>query len=403
MQMTSTETQPETDSVTRLSSVLNKITGGALSFSEMEGPRRELAGISSDFSTASAAAAEKLAKSLPSIKDYGSRWIAARMLRDIALKDETQGDVALIAICSTLSREKDAGLRYMLCDLLRDLGLKHENLAVPAAVAIAEAAGSEKDIPALMSEKTALLALGLKYEAAAPVALAGLGKMLQNADAPHTCIRLSSGLRDIALQHPSLAPGVIGAMADATAQGSDPMTVQQVARHMTDIARSAADTLPQVVDIAGARAALATKSENIFAWTNVLHHLGAADPMLVITALKEGLASPAVLSHADKRRAYICNLSHLAENGKTESGLCSGALLKVLKEEPDAHHRRLVIGGLMNCVRNRINPKAIRQGLKDQLRRERDRETKDMLERALRSLGYICPVPKLVPVQAALS
>ncbi|TAL30292.1 MAG: hypothetical protein EPN97_12780 [Alphaproteobacteria bacterium] len=396
--MTSTGTQPENDGVARLSSVLNKIAGGALSFSEMEGPRRELAGISSDFNGVSGAAAEKLAEALPRITDYGSRWIAARMLRDIALKNETQGAAALTALCGAVSREKDAGMRYMLCDLLRDVGLKHENLAVSAATTIAEAAGRENDIPALMSEKAALLALGLKYASAAPVAIAGLSNVMQGANAPHTSIRLSAGLRDIALQHPLFSADVIGVMADAARNGADSVTVQQITRHMTEIALNAPDVLPQAVEVASARVKSENKFENIFAWTNVLHNLSAADPALVITILKDGLASPAVMSHADKRRAYICNLSDLADTGKTESGICSGALLKALKEEPDAHHRRLIIGGLMTCVRNRINPKAIRQGLKDQLRKERDRETKDTLERALRSLGYLAPAPRLVPL-----
>jgi hypothetical protein len=113
--------------------------------------------------------------------------------------------------------------------------------------------------------------------------------------------------------------------------------------------------------------------------------------------MKKGLRNPAILSHKDKRRAYICNLSKLAETGTAEAGICSGMLLDILKQEPDAHQRRLAVSGLMTCVRNKINPKAVKQGLKDLQSQERDPETREALARALRSLGYIRPVQNLVP------
>lgn len=403
--MTGTETQPENDSLTRLSGVLNKLAGRGLTISETEDQRRDLAGLSVDFKGACLPAAEKIAEALPKMTDYGARWIGARMLRDFGLKNETEGDFALRTICNVLQTEKSPGARYMFCNLLRDLGLAHDGLALKAAAAIAGTAGREKDSEALMAQKCALRDLALKYEAVSPVAVEGLGTALQNNTEPYARILLSSDLRDIALKHPVQSCTVIATIAGAALESQDSWVTQHATRHIAAIALQFPGSLLMAVAMETAAEGLARagKLETVFSWSNMLGDLSAADPMQGMLAMKKGLRNPAVMAHKDKRRAYICNLSNLADAGTAEAGICSGMLLDILKQEPDAHQRRLVIKGLMTCVHNKINPKAVKQGLKDLQSGERDPETRETLARALRSLGYIRPVQNLVPLQPAMA
>lgn len=400
MQMTSTEAQPENDGLTQLSSVLNKLAGRGLTIGEAEDQRKQLSTLSANFKGASVPAAEKLAEVLPKMTDYGARWIAARMLRDFGLKNETEGAFALKAICDVLETEKSAGARYMFCNLLRDLGLAHEGLALTAATAVAETVEREKDSEALMSQKAALKELALKYEAASHVAVAGLSAAQQNSTDPYARILLSSDLRDIALKHPVQSCTVIAVITDAAQARQDSWVTQHATRHIAPIALQFPGSLlmAATMQAAAAGVARAEKLETVFAWSNLLGELSKADPMLGLIALKNGLRNPVVMAHKDKRRAYICNLSALAEAGTAEAGVCSGMLLDILKQEPDAHQRRLAIKGLMACVHNKINPKAVKQGLKDLQLQEKDPETRETLARALRSLGYIRPVQNLVPV-----
>lgn len=401
--MTSTPTQPGGDSLTRLSDVLNKLAGRSLTMGETEEERKKLAAMSLNFNGASVPAAEKIAETLPGMTDYGSRWIASRMLRDLGLKDETQGDFALTTLCATLSAEKDPGSRYMLCNLVRDLGLAHEGLAVTAAAAIAGTVGREKDSEALMSEKGSLMALGLKYEAAGAIAVAGLSKALQENTEPYSRILLSSDLRDIGLKYPSQARAVITSVCKATQNETDTWTTQHVAQHLTSVALKNPSVAPQAMTAFSAGVARATRIESIFAWSNALNTLGKSHPMAAIVAMEQGFDDPAITAHKDKRRAYICNLSALADIGHPEAEACSKVLLKNLKKEPDAHQRRLIIKGLVTCINNRIDSRDVKDGLRKQLSREKDRETRETLERALRSLGYIKPVSNLVPFRPLMA
>ena len=166
-----TDALAQTGSTDGLSDVLNKLAcSRKMSLGDVANKRQKLADMSLSFNSTSTPLAEKLAATLPDITDYGSRWIAARMLRDTGLTDEARGEFAMTALCTALTVEKDAGSRYMLASLLRDIGLKHESLAVVAAAAIGGSLCREKDPYARSAEKNSLMALGMKYEAAGGVA-----------------------------------------------------------------------------------------------------------------------------------------------------------------------------------------------------------------------------------------
>jgi hypothetical protein len=392
--MTDTLSQPETDSLTRLSDVLNKLTRrGSLTISDVAAERQKLADMALSFNGASTPVAEKLAEALPGMTDYGSRWIAARMLKETGLKDEKQGEFALDTLASALATEKDSGSRHMLAALIRDIGVAHEALAVPAAAAISSALGREKDAYAHSAEKQSLMTLGMKYEAAGAVATAGVSKALLEETDSYMRIMHANNLRDLGLKYASQSGAAVTSLAKALAKESDTGPLRQIAQNIARISDKNPATVPQAVSALTAGVVRAQTSDAVAANSTALMSIGEKHPLPVIVAMEKDYAAfrEEGLANKDKRRNYICDLSRLAGLGATEALACSKVLLNALNGEPEAHHRRLIIGGLMTCARSGIDETEIREGLKTQLNGERDRETRDTLERSLRSLGYVKP------------
>jgi hypothetical protein len=144
-----------------------------------------------------------------------------------------------------------------------------------------------------------------------------------------------------------------------------------------------------------------TRSDAIAAFANGLMALGEQNPLGVIAAIGQDYDEFKGAAGRDKRRMMICNLSNLAGMGPAEALAASGALLGKMADEPEAFHRRLIIDGLMTCAREGIDVTAVKEELKTQLARERDRETRETLERNLRSLGYVKPFGNVVNFPAA--
>ncbi len=403
--MTDTLTQPETDSLTRLSDILNKLAGRqGLSISDVAAERQKLADMALTFNGEAAPVAEKLAEALPGMADYGSRWIAARMLKETGLKDETQGDFALQSLSAALVTEKDPGTRYMLAALVRDIGIAHEALAVPAAAAISGALAREKDPYARNAEKNSLMALGIKYEAAGAVAVAGASKALLEEADPYSRIMLANDLRDLALKYASQAGAVVTSLSKAGKKEADAGTLRNVTQNIAKIAGRHQGSLPQAIAALAAGVAEKNGSDGVAAYASALAQIGEKHPLPVIVQMESDYAKfrDTGAANKDRRRNYICTLSHFADQGGPAAETCSKVLLGALQGEPEAHHRRMITEGLMNCARNGVEATDIREGLKSQLDQERDRETRDALERSLRALGYVRPATSVLtfPVKA---
>lgn len=389
--MTNTSAQPE--SAGSLGDVLNKLASlRAFGGDDLAAEREKLAKMSENFNASCAPAAEKLAEALPKIRDYGSRWIAARMLRDTGLVDEKKGAFALGPLGDALAAEKDAGLRYMLSDLLRDIGLKHESLAPSAATAIAKTLGAETDNYAVSSEAAALMALGLKYESAAGIAMAGVAKVLETRTDPSARILYSGKLRNLGLARGSQGEAAITALSQAAEKETDFSALRQMTQHIAAVALKHDGLAERTIKTLAAGVKHATKNDGVSAYNYALSLMGEQHPLPVIAAIAKDYDGFKGDCGADKRRQSICTLSGLADKGPMDAGETSRVLMKALKDEPVAHHRRMILDGLMTCIHNGVDERVVLKGLKEHLPQERDRETLDKLDRSLRSLGYIRPV-----------
>jgi hypothetical protein len=388
-----THTPAQAESADTLGDVLNKLVNArAFSGTDIAVEREKLNVLSQNFNASSAPAAEKLAEALPKIKDYGARWIAARMLRDSGLVSETKGEYALKPLSDVLSAEKDAGMRYMFSDLLRDIGLKHENLAPKAAKAISETLVKETDNYARSSEAGALMALALKNETAASAAMEGVAKVLDAHDNPLGRITYSGKVRDLGLAWPSQAQAAMTALTQAAQKETDFAAMRQIAQNIAAVGLENGNVAEKAIKALAAGVKRSTKSDGVAAYSYALSQMGQQYPLPVIAAINKDYEGFAGKEGDHHRRMSICTLSHLADKGPMEAGEASRVLMKALKNEPDGHHRRLIFDGLMNCVHNGVDERTVRESLKEQLLQERDREALDKLERNLRSLGYIRPV-----------
>jgi len=74
-------------------------------------------------------------------------------------------------------------------------------------------------------------------------------------------------------------------------------------------------------------------------------------------------------------------------------------LMSALPEEKSPYNRRLMVQGLMTAVCNKADEKPVLELFKEEFKRERDKETRELLDRSLRHLGFITPVPVLVPLR----
>jgi hypothetical protein len=138
-------TQAGNDNLSNLSEILNKLAKRGLGITEIETERNALAAASKTFNGAAATVITKIAGALPEVTDHGSRWIMARMLRDLGLKNKDDAETALKTLVACFQSEKDAGTRAMACGQMRELAIAYEPLSGVAAAAIALHLMAEKD------------------------------------------------------------------------------------------------------------------------------------------------------------------------------------------------------------------------------------------------------------------
>lgn len=395
--MIMTNASAQTESTDGLSDVLNKLAGPErLNLSDVASERQKLADMSQGFNRTSNPVAEKLAAALPGISDCSSRWITARMLHDTGLIDETKGEFALTALCTALSSEKDPGSRYMIASLVRDIGQKYESLSAVAAAAIADTLSREKDHYSRVAEKNSLMAVGTKFEAAGAVAAAGIAKALQDEADPYTRILFAGDLRALGTKWPAQSSDIVGRLILAVENEKEIPALRHLTQNITTLVQENPEAAPAALQAFTAGILRETRSDAISAFANGLMALGAQNPLAVIAAIDQDYEGFKGIAGRDKRRMMICNLSNLAETGPDEAQAASQVLIGKMTDEPEAFHRRLIIAGLMNCAREGIDTTAVKEELKEQLVRERDRETRDTLERNLRSLGYVKPYGHVV-------
>jgi hypothetical protein len=387
-------TQAGNDNLNHLSQILNNLAARGLGITELETQRNALAAASKSFNGAATNVIGKIADALPQVNDYGSRWIMARMLRDLGLKNETDADTALKTLVTCFQNEKDSGTRAMACGQMRDLAIAYEPLSGVAAAAIALHLMAEKDPYSKNSIKNALLSIGMAFEAAAPTAVSFIGGELATEKDPAVRMMISSSLQDIASKHPSQAKAVIGLLVKAAATEDNNDAARKYAQ---DIAACGTGNNALVMDALSKGFREAKNIEVAAAYSHCQLQIGLKHPMPVIADIEKGWKD----FNSDQRRMATLNLSRLGDLGFAEATASSAVLTAALSGETSSYNRKAIINGLMTCVRNKADETPVRELLKTEYEAEKDKETRELLSRSLRHLGYLTPVPVLVPFKAS--
>jgi len=349
------------------------------------------AGLRQTFDTAATAAFDFAATAaLP----FNQRWGAYRQIA------QAGGSEAADVLAQALVQEKDSGIRYMTAGLLRDVGSKTPQDAITAATAIAQVLGNEKDSYARRSMELALADLATAQPQALPIAAAAIASGLEkSADTLTRCLQAGQ-LSDFCAAMPAIGTQILPAVTAAFTAEKDKLAAHHLARTLVVIAGDETQR-PQVIatlmQAMTAPPSQANPVEKTFAAAHALHRIAEQAPQEVVMALAYALAKPGQGDNA--RRLCILGLGAFAEADKDCAKPAAKALLAALGSETDSLHRRHIVEGVMKAVHNGFNSQSAGSGLYTHLNaRERDRETRDNITRALRSLGHKTPaVPMSIP------
>ncbi len=377
-----------------LRDTLNRLAQKNTTITEREDARKDLAAYAKTFNGASTPAVQQLADALPTITDYGSRWITAKLLRDAAVKDaKVLGGNTTAILLGAFATDSDAGMRYMVSGLIRDIGLAHPAQAVNAAGAISMLLGREKDDYARGYQKGALLQLGLASEGAAPLAVDAIGQLVLSEKDSFTRVDYAQSLGQLGQKYPSQSVAAVKQLSQAAAKETDGFAAHKIAENITNIALSNASSFPAALDALANGFAMASRIEALSGNANGLARLADKHPAAVAVVIEKQLAGA---SSSDQRRLGILNLKHIAALGTTGANIAAAILLDALSNETNPLYRRHIVDGLLTATTNRAAAAPVLDALKAQQQVEKDPETRDSIDHAMRRLGYVRPFTKNV-------
>ncbi|HYD19354.1 MAG TPA: hypothetical protein VEF76_12835 [Patescibacteria group bacterium] len=379
---------PASNDDQNLRDTLNRLAQKDATVTERETARGELAAFAGSFNAASSPTAQALVEALPFITDYGSRWIAARMLRDAALKDPELFGGRTPQILYNTFAGSDAGSRYMVAGLIRDIGFAQDRQAVPAAAAIATLLATETDAYAKSYQKDALLGLALKNEATASIAVDAIAKLIVTETDSYARVAAAQNLGQLGATYPSQATAAIKALQAAALHETDGLAAHKIAENIASIALTHTSAVPVALTALQAGFAKGGRIESLSGNANALARLAVKHPAAVATILDKQLQEGGT---RDQRRLAILNLKTIAQQDHTGAAIATPVLLDALKRETEPLYRRHIADGLMAAVENRIEPKPVLAAFKAAQEKETDRETRDHFDRAMRRLGYVRP------------
>lgn len=372
-----------------LSRVLNSLAGKGLSQAETHEQRANLVMLASDFNGSSVPAVEKVIKSMGEISDYGSRWTMAKMIANAALKNPAVAATVVDALYNNFAKTGDAGMRRMASDLLRDIGIANEPQAVRAASSISLLLEGEKDTSAKIAQKNALMTLGMAYEAAAPLAVCAIGQAMANEQSPWLRILLSGDLRDIGLKHASQSGAVIRRHNAATLMEKDGLTGQHYAQNMAEVALRNRGIVTEAISALSEGFRVSKDVIAVSGFARALTSLGQQHPAAVINEMSSLLENGLPKDH---RRMIVIGLADLAQLGGVPTSAAETVLLRALPQEDEAYNRRIIINGLMTAASHGNNDgERVKDALKRYQPQEKDPETLKLVDKSLRSLGYVRP------------
>jgi len=381
-----------------LRDTLNRLAQKNTTITEREEARNDLAAYAKTFNGASTPAAQQLADALPNITDYGSRWITAKLLRDAAVKDaKVLGGNTTAIIFGAFATDTDAGMRYMAAGLIRDIGLAHPSQTVNAAGAISMLLGRESDDYARGYQKGAILQLGLASEAAAPLAVDAIGQLILNEKDSFARVDYAQGLGQLGTKHASQSTAAVKQLQQAAANETDGFAAHKIAENITNIALYNVSSFTAALEALANGFAKGGRIEALSGNANGLARLAEKHPAAVAVVIENQLDGA---STRDQRRLSILNLKHIAALDTVGANIAAPILLNALSQETDPLYRRHIVDGLLTATTNRADSAPVLDALKVEQQGEKDPETRNVIDQAMRRLGYVRPyTPNVLKLQ----
>lgn len=342
--------------------------------------------------------AEKLVAVLPTITDYTSRYTTLTLLGDMGQKNSQSAQTVVKGLANYITQEKDSGLTYMAGQKLAALGSRFPALAEDAATAIASAMTQEKDHYARQSLSFSLATLGHISEGARDIAVTALGENLgTEKDTLARCLTAGT-IADFGVQSTKTAQQTLEIFTTSLNRETTAQVANHITQNMAAVAKAQPDILPQtadaLIDTINDKNHTIKQPEKIFAASHALRLLGEDAPQTVADKVADALTGN-VLPET-QRRVYILTLEALAKADADAAKTAHGALTKSLGSEPSALNRRHTIKGIMAAVKNGVDGAETAKSLFKHLDGERDRETRELVNRSLMTLGH--PLPKVKPL-----
>ena len=343
-------------------------------------------------------AAEKLVSVLPTITDYTSRYTTLILLSDIGQKNAASAQTVARGLADYIATEKDGGLVYMTGQKLASLASAYPETAATAAHAVAGALQREKDDYARRSLSFSMASIGHTSADARDIAIDALGTALTTEkDIVARCLT-SGTLSDFGMMSTASADKTLKIYADALDKELSPQVMNHITQDIAAVAKAQPETLQTaidaLVDIINDQNGKIKQPEKIFAASHALRLLGDQSPAQVATAVADALTGNTLPE--TQRRVYILTLDALAKTDTGAAQTAHAALTQTLGSEPSSLNRRHSINGIMSAVKNGVDGKETAAKLFKHLDSERDRETREMINRTLMTLGH--PLPKVKPL-----
>ena len=375
----------------QLDQSLATLTNGKqrLGVETVAGEREKLLKLDGKFNDVASPAAEKLASALPHIYDYGSRWVTARMLQNIALQEESQKNVAFDALRDYFIHDKDSGTRGMAATLLRNLGLKYPELATTAAADIAAVVGTEKDAYSAKGMQGSLMMLAATHQGAATITAHCADKLLQKEKDVLYATELTGNLYILGTSYPEIAPLAVDTLVRKLDGEKDNTIARRITQTLSDLGAVTPALVPVIITALQKTALEAPTHEILSSATNGLQRLSGAHGAAIITAAEETLAAIGTTGNTLKRHQFISTINGIGQDQAAFAPQCAQIMMNLLETETDAQTKRRIAKNISDFARSgAITSKTAADALQAQIDAPNDVDTKVELVRLVRLLGH---------------
>ncbi len=398
----------------RLSDILNKLSDkkNMLGVETRNEVRSGLLTLEGKFNDVAHPAIEKLAAALPDLYDYSSKWIAARMLRDLALFEPVQKSLleedpvghAFTALAKSLMTEKDAGTKYTLAGHVGEIAIAHKQYAVQAAATMTLAFASEKDAYSNAHISATMLKLGTEHEAAGAVVIDGFTQQLAKETDPARITQLSRNILMLGQQHNSLLQTAGNALLKKIMHVGDNAISTRVLVNDAVALTEGRYKIPQTIKTLARAFRAAEKHELLSSYVHGLAQIGEAHPTAVLSAIEQELKRKPDAKHS---RLLTQTLVQVVRKAGDSEKLCADMATSIMADhlpnEATTANRREIAKSMLDLARSGAASEPLVRTLNTALETEKEVETRKEYLDILRKLGHVrpfissSPTPKVVP------